>query len=110
MRSLELELVEDDVVRENFRKLKDYLYNFPILRGQFVHMEQSLAASSYPATVRIQHGLGFKPKDIIQTSLIGTGTLDWEYDLSTEVYIYATISAAVTVRAFVGSYQEGSRA
>jgi len=110
MRELELDRIEDPIVRENFRRLKDLLAEPALLRGKFTFFEFTLAALTYPATHRIRHGLSFTPQDVIQTSTLGTGTITWNYAKFDSSYLYCEITGPMSVRAFIGSYQEGSRA
>jgi hypothetical protein len=110
VRSLELDRIEDPTARENFRRLNEGLVAEPLLKGKFKFFERELSAGSYPADVRVRHGLPFVPRDVLQTSAIGSGSVTWNFADFDADYLYATITGPVTVRAFVGSYQEGSRA
>jgi hypothetical protein len=114
MRSLELDRVEDPAARDNFRRINEGLVSAPILQGKFKFFTWELADNnspgSYPLELRLRHGLSFVPKDVIQTSAIGAGSVTWNFADFDADYLYATITGPVTVRAFVGSYQEGSRA
>lgn len=98
--------LEDGPVRENFRRIADFLREDPFAKGVFQFFEIDFAAPAYPAQVTFRHGLDFVPKDIIQTSVKG-GVINWEYDQFTNVFLVAGISAPLTVRAYVGSYAEG---
>lgn len=107
--------IEDPGSRENFRRLEGFLRDEPVLRGNFAFREFSLSASSYPATVRVKHNLGFVPKDVVQTSAVGSGGLSagmvvWEYAQFTATEVVASIPDAVTFRGFFGSYSEGRTA
>lgn len=98
--------IPEKLSRENFKRIETYIENLPLLKGQFNFIEQTLSDGSYPATVRVYHSLGFAPKDILVTSVIG-GTITWDYASATTEYIEASISAETTFRAFFGTYAEG---
>jgi hypothetical protein len=99
--------IEDPKVQENFQRLEDFLRDFPLSNGVFKFFVLALTAASYPATVRVPHTLGFAPKDVLQTSVIGSGSVTWVYSQFTKSELVLSISGPVTVRAFVGSYAEG---
>lgn len=103
---LRLEEIEDPMVRDNFQRLQRSLGEFAILKGKwrFIDLTFTAAVTDY----RYPHGLGFIPKDVIQTRLTGAGSLTWNYDDFTRDYIYITTTDACRVRAFVGSYYEGN--
>jgi hypothetical protein len=98
--------VTDISARENFKRIESYLRDLPLLRGQFEFFNFILAAPSYPATVAFRHNLGFVPKDVITTSVIG-GTVTWDYRSATKDTISASISALADVRCFIGTHSEG---
>lgn len=110
MKELRLDEIQDEATRENFRALRDLLKEFPLYRGQFQFFELNLAADSYPKSFTRQHHLGFLPKDVLQTSAIGAATITWDYANFTTTEIAYTISGPIVVRAFIGRYEEGSRA
>jgi hypothetical protein len=99
--------IQDPYARENFNRLESYARDLPLGKGLFKFLTATLTAKTYPATVSFAHTLGFVPKDVIQTSVIGPGTLVWEYADFTRDEVFATISDSVTFRAFFGSYSEG---
>jgi hypothetical protein len=96
----------DPKVRENFRRVADYLRDDPFARGQFQHFTLTLTAPTYPATVTVPHGLSFRPTDVIQTAVSG-GAVTWLFDNFTATDLSISIAAATTVRAFIGAYGEG---
>lgn len=97
--------VVDKFSRENFKYLDKKVFNDAVLKGRFVFFERALEAAVYPATLNVFHGLDFIPADVIQTSFLG-GTVTWNYSLFTRTYVSVTISAAVTVRFYLGRYEE----
>jgi len=92
--------------RENFRFLQDLLRENPIIKSEFRFFSKSFSAPSYPATLLFEHKLVFKPTDLIQTSIIGTGVATWNYYSFTQTNASVTITAACTVRFFLGRYEE----
>lgn len=104
-----LEQLRDNVARENFQKLDDYLRNEPMLKSQFQHFE--LTFKKTESNIEVRHGLGFIPKDIIQTFLKGDGTVSWVYNSFTDTTIKLTVGGTVTannpttIRFLLGNYQ-----
>jgi hypothetical protein len=102
--------IADKIVRENFKKLDDFVRDNVFRKGNFLFMELRLAsdaAHAYPATVSVRHSLGSKPKDVIITALSpDTVTVTPKFDSFTRTHLYFTISAAVTLRGYVGRYGE----
>lgn len=96
--------ISDEYVRENFFRLQGFIQKFPLFRGEWYFFEYTFAGAV--TDQRLQHGLSFKPTDIIQTSLIGPGSLTWNYDKFTDKLLYVTTTGSCTVRAFVGAYRE----
>lgn len=92
------------VVRENFKAIRDFLkensnlQNFTLFELTFT---QAVTAQKIP------HRLGFAPKDVVQTSLLGVGTLTWNYDKFDETNIVVTTTGACVVRAYIGTETEG---
>lgn len=61
---------------------------------------------SAQTNAKIPHGLGFKPLDVMQTSLIGAGvTVTFNYDLFDTETIDITVSGACSIRFFIGAYR-----
>lgn len=107
MIKLILQDVEDPILRENLKRLQQEFQLFQaILRGEWQFFEIVFTAAVtnflYP------HGLKFAPKDILQTSIKGAGALTWNYAKFDATNLNITTTGACTVRAFIGSYHEGS--
>lgn len=98
--------IEDPYSRENFKRLKLFLQNYPLFRGNWVFFE--LVFTKAETNLKYNHGLGFKPKDIIQTSVVGPGAITFNYSLFSTESLDITTTGACTVRCFVGSYKEES--
>lgn len=92
--------IQDPVVRENFQKLEEESINalFPSDRWRFVELTFTGAVTGYA----YRHGLGFLPKDVIQTSLTGAGSLTWNYSSFTKETVSVTTTGACVVRALIG--------
>lgn len=101
----------DPITRENFKRLSNFLQNFPLFRGEWKFFEKTFTAAvtNFP----IAHGLGFTPTDVILTGIYGAGTIGFDmitfnFDSFTETNINVSVSDACRVRFFVGAYKEES--
>lgn len=108
MKTYRIEEIKDPVVRENFEKLLSELREFPLLHGKFKFFELEFTKAVTSAQVR--HSLGFRPKDVIQTSLVGAGTITFNYGDFSSTHLDITTSGVCTWRGFIGTYLEGSNA
>lgn len=100
------ESLADKNARDLINSLLDQLNAIPLIRGswQFVTFTVSTATANY----KFPHRLGFVPKDVIQLSVTGGGSITWNYsNFSSTQLDVTTAGGEVTVRAFVGTYQEG---
>lgn len=110
MIKLLLETVKDIVSRDNFQKLEQFIRNENILKTEFKFFEFKFTAVPAASTFTVRHGLGYRPKDLLQTSLTGSGTVQWNYHLFTETEISLTLGGTISqsnptvVRFFLGSY------
>lgn len=99
----------DDITRENMKRVQKELTQVQtILRGQWTFL--TLDFTGAVTNFKHPHGLNFQPKDILQTSLTGTGTLTWNYGRFDRTNLDITTSGACSVRAFIGNYVEGGGA
>lgn len=100
----------DKYIRDNFRKLQDYINADPFAKGVFKFFTFDLASDvthGYPRTLDVAHHLSFTPKDVLQLSVSpDTVTVTWKPDSFTDSTVRVTFSAACTVRAFIGRYEE----
>lgn len=97
------ERLEDPVARECFQWLVDFLRDVPLLQGSFRHME--LKFNKAETNVKIPHNLGFKPEDIIQTSLTGAGTVTFNHDKFNNANLDISTTNSCVVRFFAGRYE-----
>lgn len=102
--NLRIEEVTDPIVRDNFQRIEEGIKTYPFLKGtwRFVEIEFSGAIANF----NYRHGLGFIPKDVIQTSLVGSGAITWYYDQFSRDNVVLTSTGPCIVRAFIGSYTE----
>ncbi len=103
---LKLQEIEDVYSRENFFRIKKFVEDKPFLRGEWVFFE--IAINSALTNFKFPHGLGFIPKDVIQTSTVGTGVLTWNYAAFDRTFLDLTTTGPVTVRAFIGRFEKSS--
>lgn len=106
-----LDRIEDPYVREIMQRVREEFKNQVLLRGQWRFVE--LSFTSNITNFKYPHSLGFRPKDLFQTSKVGTGTITYNYSLfdSTNLDITTASTSAtdpLVVRFFVGRYEEGS--
>lgn len=104
MLDLRLAEITDPILRENFRRIQEGLTELAFLKGKwrFVEIEFKGALADQP----FAHGLGFAPKDVLVTSVLGSGSVTWSYSKFTREHVYLSSTGPVTVRAFIGSYYE----
>lgn len=94
-------------IRDNFKKLQDESDTAILNRGKWKFIE--LRFSSDVAHYKQVHGLSFQPLDVIQVSLIGSGSVTYNYELFDSKYLDLTVSSTnasfpLVVRFFVGRY------
>lgn len=99
--------IEDAKLQENFRRLQNFLNGeTPILQGEWKFFEQVFLGAV--TNFKLRHGLGFVPKDIIQTSKIGAGNVTFDYANFTKDHIILTTTGPCSFRFFAGRYEERS--
>ncbi len=106
-RGLELLEVKDEIAQENFRRLFDFLKANALLAGQFELLEFSTKGAV--TDLKVPHGLGIVPVDVIETSNLGSGLVTYMYNEFARDFIKITTTGPVTVRAFIGRYDRGNR-
>lgn len=87
--------------RRNFEELRDYFENQNQLLD-FIHLEVNFSAAV--TNSRIKHTLGYIPKDIIVTKIVGTGRLTWNYSKFSNEELDVTTDGPVRIRFYVGTY------
>ncbi len=106
MLSLSLAQIRDVDVRRNFEKIQGFFRALQFVQAQMRFVRIQFVAAG--TNIRYPHNLGFLPKDVLQTSLVGTGSLTWNYDKFDKEFLDITVTGPCTVRAFIGAYQDGS--
>jgi hypothetical protein len=101
--NISLREIADRYIREAFQGIVNFIKRHALFRGKWEFVEHTASSAG---TYKIRHSLRSVPKDVIQTSLTGTGSLSWQYNQFTSEYVEVTTTGACTVRAFIGSYQE----
>lgn len=97
---LRIDEVKDDAAKENFQKLDAFLKDHPLTKNNWQIVEITFTTAT--ANYSYPHQLGFQPLDVIQTSAIGAGVVEWHNDDFTSSHVYLSTTDAVTVRALIG--------
>lgn len=102
--SLLLKELTDEKVRENFRRIADYLRDDPFARGSFEHFDVLVPAGG---SVRISHQLGFQPKDAWLTFWDTPSPPELLYTQFTKNFIFASVpgSGTFNLRGYLGAYE-----
>lgn len=106
-KKLYISQLDDPYLENNFNILGDLFRSIPFLKGEWRFIEFTVKTTG---TQKIPHGLNFRPKDVLVTSVIG-GTIVFNYSDfdSTFLDVTATVSSSpMAVRALIGSYSEDS--
>ena len=93
-------------LRGNFQALSDYFdKQNQLLNFKFIEFQTTGAVTN----LTVPHGLGFIPKDIIRSKVVGSGTCTFNHSLFDKQSLNITTTGAVRVRCFVGTYfRDGS--
>lgn len=95
----------DGKVRENFKRLQDFIKDLvaqPFLKGTFKFL--TFSHDTAESNIKVPHGLGFKPEDVVVTSAIGSLSYTLNYSSFDENFldITTTGSGTLTLRMFAG--------
>lgn len=103
---LNLNQIADQVLRDNLKALQDFGKSLLFQNFRFfeITIPEAVTHMRYP------HNLGYLPKDVLQSSLIGAGSLTWNYDKFDQDNLDITTTGACVVRAFIGTHLQGSGA
>ncbi len=94
--------ITDLYVRNNFQALSNYFQK----ENQFVGFKHlKFSASEASNNVKISHGLGYIPRDIVVSRLTGSGKLTLNWDLFDTSTLDVSMSGALEARILVGTYQ-----
>lgn len=102
---LSLNDLKDIYIQKNFQNVQTYFGKNHQLEGfEFFEVTVPNAVTN----LKITHNLGYQPKDLIQTSKTGAGTVTWNYTLFSSTELDLTTTGACVIRFFVGTYQENA--
>lgn len=100
MLNLDLSSIKDKKTRDSFEEIAREFRESPILAGTWQFFEKEFTAIG---TYKVFHKLGFTPKDVIQLSSFGAGTITFDYSSFTKEYIQVTVGGgAISVRFIAG--------
>jgi hypothetical protein len=101
--------VKDTIVRENFQRIFNYLGGNPPVQADLEFLTFIVPTPGTTVTnFTVAHNLGYTPKDILVSSIIGNGTITWNYASFDSTNLNLSIAGAtagqqVAVRVLVGS-------
>jgi hypothetical protein len=101
--------ISDQYSRENFIRLNDFYSQQTALLG-FKHFEFTIVETG---TQKLAHNLGITPKDVLVTSIRGSGTVVWNYgdfdrtNLNLTVSGSASVESPTIIRLYVGTHVQG---
>ncbi|MCP3682930.1 MAG: hypothetical protein GY861_09590 [bacterium] len=98
------ESIEDEVLRDNFVKIREEFEEALFNRFTGKHFEITFTQAE--TNFKYPHNLGFWPKDVLQTFITGAGAVTWNYGLFDGDDLDITTTGACTVRAFIGAFSE----
>lgn len=99
--SLQTSQIADTYIKKNFENLQSYFTaNNQLLGFKFVEVNLTKATANFT----VGHGLGYIPKDILITQVIGNGQVTFNYGLFDLKNVNITTTDACRVRFFVGTY------
>jgi hypothetical protein len=97
----------DPITRENMLRLQREITEIQVLlKGEWKFFEITFTAAV--TNFKYPHKFNFVPKDILQTSKTGAGSITWNYTLFDRTNLNITTSGACVVRAFIGAYLESA--
>ena len=105
-KKLYISQIDDIYVQQNFKAIGEIFSTIPFIKGTWQFCVFTVKTTG--SNIKIPHGLGFQPKDILVTSTIG-GTVTYNYSLFDRTYLdvdATVVTSPITVRAFVGTYSE----
>lgn len=101
--NLTLNEIQDEVIRKNFEKLQEYFEAQNQLQDfQFVE----ISTDTEQTNLKVRHSLGFVPKDVIRTKVVGAGQITFNHDKFDRETIDVTTTGQVRFRGFIGTYKD----
>lgn len=104
-KKVEVTRVKDATLREVLQTVDENFQEDALSKADFAFFE--ITVTGAVTNKKIPHSLGFQPKDVIQTSKTGAGSLTWNYDQFDVTNLDITTTGSCVVRAFIGRYSEG---
>lgn len=105
--------ITDKYIQQNFRALNAFFGLPAMALMQFTRLEITL--TSAVTNMKIPHGLGFAPTDIMQTWITGPALVQFEYDQFDATNIVVSVVAGTptttsptVLRCLVGSWTAGT--
>lgn len=110
MINIDLESISDKPARDVLESLVKQLNAMTFLKGKWQRVEVEITGNS--SGYIIPHTLKFTPQDVLVTYQTTTGSVEFKYDQFDRTKIIVAVSGAgssdiTTIKAFIGSYQEG---
>jgi len=96
--------IKDEYVKRALQNVREFFNDQPVLKGNFKFFEITIGAAV--SNMKYPHNLGFIPKDVIQLSVTGAGSLTWNQASFDMNYLDITTTGACVVRAFIGTYKD----
>ena len=100
------ENIVDQLVRDTFRRVSDFINGQDLLKCDFKFRTYTFDAAV--TNLRIPHGLGTIPRDVIVTSVTNDETVTFHYSDFDASEIEVTATGACVVRYFIGTYVGGA--
>lgn len=97
--------IQDPNAQENFRRIKIYIRDAPLLKTAFYFRTIDVPAG-FTTNFKFRHNLDFVPKDILLSATTNDATVTWHFEKFDKAYIVLSTSAPTTIRAFLGAYKD----
>lgn len=96
-----IEELEDENLKEILRRISNFHEEQNQLQD-FIHLE--IETTDAQSNLKVRHNLGFIPKDLIRTKLVGSGDITFNHNEFDKDYLDITTTGDVRWRGFVGTY------
>jgi hypothetical protein len=97
---IQLERIEDEVVRESFQKVIELVRANPFLAGSWRVYEQEFKSANPMAPIK--HNLTFTPQDALLLSISDGVSFEFQHDRFDKNYLYADVGGPCRVRFIAG--------
>jgi hypothetical protein len=99
---LNLERIEDPIIRENFMRIQESLRNTIFDSGEWKFFQ--ISAQGALTHHKFKHYMGFQPKDVLLTYSVGPGLATFHHELFDKEFLDISTTGPVNLRFFVGTY------